>query len=65
MRGTEKHIGMDLRDPPIEWTGLAQSLGVPARRVTDAADVAPAIREAAARNGPSLIDAVVQDGFGE
>jgi benzoylformate decarboxylase len=65
MRGTEKHIGMDLRDPPIEWTGLAQSLGVPARRVTDAADVAPAIREAAARRGPSLIDAVVQDGFGE
>ncbi len=65
MRGAEKHIGMDLRDPAIDWTGLAQSLGVPARRVTDAADIAPAIKEAMARSGPSLIDAVVQDGFGD
>jgi benzoylformate decarboxylase len=65
MRGAEKHVGMDLRDPAVEWVGLAQSLGVPARRVTDAADIVPAIREATARSGPSLIDAVVQDGFGE
>ncbi len=65
MRGAEKHIGMDLRDPAIDWTGLAQSLGVPARRVTDAADIAPAIKEATARSGPSLIDAFVQDGFGD
>ena len=65
MRGAEKHVGMDLRDPPIEWVGLAQSLGVPARRVTDAADITPAIKEATARGGPSLIDAGVQDGFGE
>lgn len=65
MRGAEKHVGMDLRDPPIEWVGLAQALGVPARRVTDAADIAPAIKEATARGGPSLIDAVVQDGFGD
>jgi benzoylformate decarboxylase len=64
MRGAEKHIGMDLRDPPIEWVGLAQSLGVPARRVTDAADIGQAIKEATARRGPSLIDAVVEDGFG-
>jgi benzoylformate decarboxylase len=65
MRGVEKPIGMDLRDPAIDWVGLAQSLGVPARRVTDAADVAPAIREAAAGRGPRLIDAAVQDGFGD
>lgn len=65
MRGAEKHVGMDLRDPPIDWVGMAQSLGVPARRVTDAADIAPAIKEATARDGPSLIDAVVQDGFGD
>lgn len=65
MRGVEKHIGMDLRDPPIDWVGLAQSLGVPARRVTGAADIAPAIKEATARASPTLIDAVVQDGFGD
>jgi len=65
MRGVEKHIGMDLRDPAIDWVGLALAMGVPARRVSDAADIAPAIREATGRAGPSLIDAVVQDGFGE
>jgi benzoylformate decarboxylase len=65
MRGVEKHIGMDLRDPAIDWVALAQSLGVPARRVTDAAEVAPAIREAVAGPGPRLIDAAVQDGFGD
>ena len=65
MRGAEKHVGMDLRDPAIEWTGLAQSMGVPARRVTDAADIAPAVKEAMARGGPGLIDVLVQDGFGD
>ncbi len=65
MRGAEKHVGMDLRDPPIDWVGLAQSLGLPARRVTDAADIAPALKEAMARAGPSLIDVLVQDGFGD
>jgi benzoylformate decarboxylase len=65
MRGAEKHVGMDIREPAIEWVGLAQSLGVPARRVTDAADIAPAIREATGRSGPSLIEAVVQDGFND
>lgn len=64
-RGVERHIGMDLRDPAIDWAGLAQSLGVPALRVTDAADVAPAIRDAARRTGPGLIDVLVQDGFGD
>ena len=64
LRGVEKHIGMDLRDPALDWVGLAQSMGVPARRVTDPDDIAPAIREATTRGGPSLIDAIVQDGFG-
>jgi benzoylformate decarboxylase len=65
MRGAEKHVGMDLRDPAIDWAGLAQSMGVPGRRVTDAADITPAIKEAMARGGPSLIDVLVQDGFGD
>lgn len=63
MRGAEKHIGMDLKDPAIDWMAMAQSMGVPGRRVNDAADIVPAIREAMSRRGPSLIDAVVQDGF--
>jgi benzoylformate decarboxylase len=64
MRATEQFIGMDIRDPAIDFVGLAQSMGVPARRITDPNDVAPALREATARGGPSLIDVAVADGFG-
>ena len=64
MRSTDKFTGMDIRDPAIDYAGLAQSMGVPARRVKDPNDVVPALREAAARGGPSLVDAQVADGFG-
>jgi benzoylformate decarboxylase len=64
MRATDRFVGMDLRDPAIDYVGLAQSLGVPARRVTDPNDVVPALREAAARAGPSLVEVMVADGFG-
>lgn len=64
MRSTDKFIGMDMRDPPIDYTGLARSMGVPARCVTDPADIVPALREAAGRQGPSLVEVIVEDGFG-
>jgi benzoylformate decarboxylase len=64
MRATDRFVGMDLRDPAIDYTGLAQSMGVAARRVTDPNDVTPALREAAARSGPSLVEMMVADGFG-
>jgi len=55
---------MDFRDPPIEFVGLARSLGVPARQVTAPGDVAPALREAlAAQDGPRLLDVLVEDGL--
>ncbi len=57
-------IGMDLRDPEIDFVGLAESLGVPARRVTDGADIVPPLRAALAGGGPSLIEVSVADGFG-
>jgi benzoylformate decarboxylase len=64
MRATDRFVGMDLRDPAIDYTGLAHSMGVAARRVTDPNDVTPALREAAARGGPSLVEVMVADGFG-
>lgn len=57
-------IGMDFHDPEIDFVGLAKSLGVHATRITRADDVHDAIREAQGRAGPSLIDVLVQDGFG-
>ena len=64
MRGSDKFVGMDIKDPAIDYVGLARAMGVPGRRVTDPNDVAPALREAAEQGGPSLIEVVVADGFG-
>ena len=64
MRGTEKFIGMDLRDPEIDFVSLSQSMGVPARRIADAQDVVPSLRAAIASGVPNLLDISVADGFG-
>jgi len=64
MRGTEKFIGMDLRNPEIDFVTLSQSMGVPARRISDAQDVVPALRAAIASGVPNLLDISVADGFG-
>ncbi|MEX0959252.1 MAG: thiamine pyrophosphate-dependent enzyme [Burkholderiales bacterium] len=63
-RKTDNFVGMDLTDPEIDFVALAQSMGVPARRITDPAEFAPALREATASGMPSLIDVTVANGFG-
>jgi len=55
---------MDIREPVIDYCALAASMGVPARHITDPADIAPALREALASGGPRLLEVMVQDGFG-
>jgi len=64
LRGTERFIGMDLREPEIDFVGLARSLGVRARRITDPHDIVPALREAVGSAGPSLLEVLVADSFG-
>jgi benzoylformate decarboxylase len=64
MRATERFTGMDLRDPEIDFTGLARSLGVPAERVTDPQGIVPALRAALQAGAPRLIEVMVADGFG-
>ena len=62
--GVERYTGMEFKDPPIDFTGLARAMGVPAMRITDPDDVGPAIAESTRRDGPTLLDVVVDDGFG-
>jgi benzoylformate decarboxylase len=64
MRATDRFTGMDLRDPDIDFTGLARSLGVPGGRVTDPQGIVPALREALQAGSPRLIEVMVADGFG-
>src|SRR4029079_6940626 len=63
-RKTDKFTGMDLRDPEIDFVSLGTSFGLPSRRVTDPADIAPALREGFASGKPNLIDLRGAAGFG-
>jgi benzoylformate decarboxylase len=64
MRSTDRFTGMDIRNPDIDFTGLARSLGVPAERVTDPKGIVPALRAALRAGAPRLIEVMVADGFG-
>ncbi len=50
---------LDLSHPTPDFTQLSAGLGVPARRVTTAAELDRALREAYAEAGPHLIEAIV------
>ncbi|GAB7526437.1 thiamine pyrophosphate-binding protein [Paraburkholderia sp. 2C] len=54
--GTNRFIGMDITDPTIDFVALAGSLGVPARRVERAADIAGAVEDGIRSGRPNLID---------
>ena len=48
----------DIGRPALDFVGVAASMGVPGRRVDDAASLTEALREAFAEPGPRLIEAV-------
>ena len=50
---------LDLGSPAIDFVKIAEGMGVPARRVTSADELAAALTAAFAEPGPHLIDAVV------
>ena len=50
---------LDLSRPTMDFVKLAEGMGVPARRVRTAEELADALRGALAEPGPHLIDAVV------
>ncbi len=50
---------LSLRHPDLDWTKMAEGMGVPARRVETVADFADAFREGLAAEGPFLIEVVI------
>ncbi len=54
MQDWERPVGVDLVNP--DYVLLAAAYGIPGVRITDPADLAPAIRAAQSRPGPTLID---------
>jgi benzoylformate decarboxylase len=57
--GDDHFVGMDFVDPPVDFTGLAKSLGLESMRITEPKDVASALKSAFARPGAKLIEVVV------
>lgn len=52
-----RFAAMDLDEPAIDFVGLARSLGVPARRITEPEELAETLRQSlAGRGGPELIE---------
>ncbi|HEV7663762.1 MAG TPA: thiamine pyrophosphate-binding protein [Chloroflexota bacterium] len=53
-------VAMDLIDPELRFDRMAESMGVPSRRVERPEDLAEVLQEAIAyRDGPFLVDAVI------
>ena len=57
--GVERFVGMDFDDPPIDFAALAAAMGLRSRRVVEPDAVGPALEEALAHPGPTLLDVVV------
>jgi benzoylformate decarboxylase len=53
---TDRYVGMDLTDPPIDFVGLARSLGLTAARATTIAEAIDLLRQGLVKDGPMLID---------
>ncbi len=64
-RKSDRFVAMDMKDPAIDFAGLARSLGLAAVCVNDPAELATALKKAIDSGLPKLIEVIVQDGFGE
>ena len=58
--GNDNFIGMDFTDPPIDFIGLAGSLGMAAERISEPAAMRPALDAALGSDGPTLLDVMVE-----
>jgi benzoylformate decarboxylase len=57
--GDNNYVGMDFADPPVDFAGIAKSLGLEAMRITEAKDLKSALTSAFKRPGAKLIEVVV------
>jgi benzoylformate decarboxylase len=53
-------LSFDLSKPELNFAGMAQSMGVPGLRVETPDEIAPAIRQMLAHQGPFLLDVVLE-----
>jgi benzoylformate decarboxylase len=58
-RHSDRFLGMDFADPPLDFVAMAKGMGVEGVRVSDPRELGSALRQAFAGRKPFLIDAVV------
>ncbi len=59
--GDDNYVGMDFVDPPVDFCGMAKSLGLEAIRITDPAELKPKLSDAFKRPGAKLIEVVLSN----
>jgi benzoylformate decarboxylase len=59
--GDDNYVGMDFVDPPVDFCGMAKSLGLEAIRITDPAELKPKLSDAFKRPGAKLIEVVLNN----
>jgi benzoylformate decarboxylase len=59
--GDDHYVGMDFVDPPVDFTGIAKSLGLEAIKVTDPGQLKSVLSSAIGRPGTKLIEVVVNN----
>ncbi len=59
--GDDHYVGMDFVDPPVDFSGLAKSMGLEAIRITDPAELKPKLSDAFKRPGAKLIEVVLSN----
>src|SRR5438067_10918756 len=59
--GDDNYVGMDFVDPPVDFEGMAKSLGLEAMRITDPGELKSTFAAAFSRPGTKLIEVVVSN----
>jgi benzoylformate decarboxylase len=59
--GDDHYVGMDFKDPPVDFTALAKSMGLEATRVTDPGQLKSVLSSAFSRPGAKLIEVMVNN----
>jgi benzoylformate decarboxylase len=63
-RRSERFVGMDLKEPEIDFVGIARGFGMNASRVSEPRELAGVLQTAIAGGTPNLVEVMVDDGFG-
>ncbi|MGZ8212856.1 MAG: thiamine pyrophosphate-dependent enzyme, partial [Burkholderiales bacterium] len=61
LRHSERFVGMDMKEPDIDFVAVAQGLGVTARRIAAPGDLGAVLRNAVESGTPNLVEVMVAE----